>query len=90
MLRDADKLADAGSGRLIVDLNQPGALDAAAQWKNRTGGSVTGFTAHTNSDTIARAKSLGVDRILTRSAFVQQLPELLKNESSDHGDETNS
>ena len=77
MLRDAAQLASAAGARLIVDLNQAGALDAAAAWKNRTNGVVVGFTSHTDGTTIARARELGMDQVLARSAFVQQLPQLL-------------
>ena len=78
MLREPAQLATREDrGKLIVDLNQAGALEAAAEWKKRSGGEVIGFTSHIDSDTIARAKALGIDQILARSAFVQQLPQLL-------------
>jgi hypothetical protein len=88
MLRDPQALAQEDGIALIVDLNQSGALDAAAEWKARTHGVVMGFTAHIDSDTIARAQSLGIDRVLARSAFVQQLPQLLSNQASNDADKS--
>ncbi len=77
MLRNPAALNDRAGHTLIVDLNQPGALDAAAAWKTRTAGAVIGFTAHTDSDTISRAQALRIDNVLTRGTFVQQLNDLL-------------
>src|SRR5690349_14550979 len=77
MLRDPAALAQAAGRRLIVDLNQPGALEAAIEWKRATAGEVVGFVSHVDADTIARARAGGIDRVLPRSQFVQVLPDLL-------------
>ena len=77
MIREPEKLAGEQADRLIVDLNQPGALDAAAQWKTGSGGHVIGFVSHVDRETIDRARALGIDEVLPRSQFVQRLPELL-------------
>ena len=77
MLRESTALAGAKGRRLIVDLNQSGALDAAAEWKRASGGEVVGFVSHVDADTISRARSAGIDRILPRSRFVEQLTDLL-------------
>ena len=45
MIRDPEKLAAEHGDRLIVDLNRPGALEAAASWKSSAGGSVIGFVS---------------------------------------------
>jgi hypothetical protein len=37
-----------------------------------------GFVSHVDSPTIEAARRAGVDRVLARSAFVEQLPELLR------------
>ena len=90
MLRDAAKLADvspvAGKQTLIVDLNQAGALDAAIAWRaNAPSGSssptrvVVGFVAHTDADTIRRAREFGIDHVLPRSKFVEQLETILEH-----------
>src|SRR3954447_20195011 len=56
MLRDPGALAGMEGRSLIVDLNQPGALDAAVAWKRESSGDVVGFVSHVDVDTIARAK----------------------------------
>ena len=78
MLREPSQLSNAPGDRLIVDLNQPGALDAAVAWKAATGGEVVGFVSHVDSETIHSAQNAGVDRVLPRSRFVQELPDLLR------------
>jgi hypothetical protein len=62
-----------------VDLNQPGALEAAVAWKGAesAGRDVVGFVSHVDAATIARARAAGIDRIMPRSRFVEALPELL-------------
>ncbi len=77
-VRDPSKLAEIDGQRLIVDLNADGFLDAAADWKRRTNGEVMGFVSHVDTESIARAKSAGIDRILSRGQFTQSLPGLLK------------
>ena len=77
-VRDPGQLG-ARPGRLvIVDLNQPGAMEAAVEWKRVTGGEIIGFVSHVDEPTIERARASGFDRVLARSQFVQQLPELLR------------
>ena len=77
LLSDPQQLAAHSGAKLIVDLNQPAALDAAARWKQSTGGRVVGFVSHVDTATIDRARELGIDEILPRSRFVQVLPDLL-------------
>ena len=77
LLRDAEALDGATGRRLIVDLNQAGALEAAVAWKGATGGEVVGFVSHVDAETIGRARSAGIDRVMPRSQFVNSLPELL-------------
>lgn len=81
LLRDPAALADKSGRRLIVDLNQDGALDAAVTWKGVTGGEVFGFVSHVDADTIRRARAAGVDHVMARSTFVNALPELLRGET---------
>ena len=76
-LRDPARVSGARGRRLIVDLNQPGALDAAAAWKDASAGDVVGFVSHVDGETIARARAAGIDRVLPRSRFVEVLPDLL-------------
>ena len=77
VVREVSALATADGSHLIVDLNQPGALDAAVAWRARTGRPVVGFVAHVDTATIAAARAAGIDRVLARSAFVQQLRAVL-------------
>lgn len=68
--RDPGKVASASHGRrLIVDCNLAGAVEAAAAYKCRTGHPVVGFVSHVDTQTIAHARSAGLDRVLARSAF---------------------
>src|SRR3954467_5509104 len=77
LLRDPAALAGAEGRLLIVDLNQPGALEAAVAWKRNASSEVVGFVSHVDAETISRAKSAGIDRVIPRSRFVEILPELL-------------
>ena len=80
LLRDPAALADPspGPGLLIVDLNLPGAIDAAIQWKRSSPArEVVGFVSHVDAVTIAHARGSGLDRVLPRSRFVEELPKLL-------------
>src|SRR5687768_8558292 len=80
LLRDEAKLvADQPGRRLIVDLNQPAALEAAVKWKQACAGrTVIGFVSHVDGDTIRRAREAGVDQVLPRSRFVAELLTLLR------------
>jgi hypothetical protein len=42
------------------------------------GGQVIGFVSHVDTDTIAKARESGLDRVMARSGFVGALPALLK------------
>ena len=59
VVRDPARLADQPGRRLIVDLNQDGALDAASTWRQSTGGEVVGFVSHVDVETISRARAAG-------------------------------
>ena len=82
ILRDPAALNDAAGRRLFVDLDQPGTIQTAAQWKKRTGGQVIGFVAHVHADTIRAAHDAGLDQVLSRGAFAQALGQLLSDASS--------
>lgn len=76
VVRDPSVLPALGT-RLLVDLNQDGALEAAASWKAATGGAVIGFVSHVDTATIDRAKQAGLDQVLPRSRFTAELARLL-------------
>ncbi len=83
MLRDPVRLADEAGARLIVDLNLPGAIEAAQAWKLAAGAgqsrSVAGFVSHVDAETIQKARAAGIDRVMPRSQFVQVLADLLSS-----------
>jgi len=85
LLRDPARLAGEAGQRLIVDLNLPGAIEAARLWK--LGGdadqsrSAYGFVSHVDAETIHKARAAGIDRVMARSQFVQTLPELLRGDT---------
>ena len=78
VVRDPLALSQKTGSLLILDLNLPGAIDAAAEWKSRTSGHAIGFVAHTDSETIKKARESGIDQVLPPSAFTEHLPELLR------------
>ena len=79
ILREPAQLQGEPGRRLIVDLNQPAAMEAAMQWKRASGGEVIGFVSHVDATTIAAARDAGIDHVLPRSRFVQILPQLLSH-----------
>ncbi len=78
LLRDETKLTHEPGRRLIVDLYQGSALEAAVEWKKQTGGEVIGFVSHVDTETIRRARDAGIDQVLPRSRFVTELESLLR------------
>lgn len=80
IVRDPAKLSDVPPARvLLVDLNLPGAIEAAARYRQLyPETAVVGFVSHTDAATIAAARQAGLEKVLARSAFVEQLPTLLQ------------
>ena len=83
LLRVPSRLRDAEGTRLILDLNEPGALDAAIAWKIAAPAQgpkrqIVGYVSHVDTHTIKRARTAGVDRILPRSRFVEELTAILR------------
>jgi hypothetical protein len=84
VVRDPAKLKDAyphaTRQTLIADLNQPGALHAANEWRSHSAGRVViGFVAHVDAEIIREARELGIDQVLPRSRFVVDLESLLRS-----------
>jgi hypothetical protein len=77
VIREPAKLAGEAGRKLIVDLNLDGAIDAAAAWSRQTSRPTTGFVSHVDTATIRRAREAGIERVLPRSQFTQQLDRLL-------------
>src|SRR5688572_14432391 len=81
VVRDAAKLHDQLGSRLIVDLNQDGAVDAAAAWTAaHPEAEVIGSVSHVDAETIQRARTVGLNHVLARSAFVSSLPKLVRSD----------
>jgi len=81
VVRDFSILIQTPAPRLIVDLNEPGRLEQAVQWKQAFGGHVTGFVSHVAADTIAAAKAAGIDRVMSNGAFAGSLPQVLRGDA---------
>ena len=62
-----------GSTLVVVDLSRPGVLEVLPNIAART----IGFGRHDDRERLAAATAAGCDRVLARSAFFSQLPELL-------------
>jgi hypothetical protein len=77
---DLSKFADSGASLLIADLNLPGAIPAAAEWRKAPNRTVVGFVSHVDAQTINEAKAAGIDQVLARSRFVQTLPDLVRTQ----------
>jgi hypothetical protein len=82
IVRDPAQLSAAPiTSLLLVDLNLPGAIEAAAAYQQaRPELQTIGFVSHVDADTIARARAAGLTRVLARSAFSESLPQLLRPE----------
>jgi hypothetical protein len=76
VIRDPTQLPQQGR-RLLVDLNQPGAIEAASAWKAATAGQVVGFVSHVDTQTIDQARAAGLDQVLPRSRFTATLEQIL-------------
>ena len=76
VIRDPAKLGGQPGQRLLVDLNLPGAIEAAGAWRSG-GGEVVGFVSHVDQEAIQRARTAGIDKVLPRSRFVEQLDDIL-------------
>ncbi len=79
LLRKPEALAGETGRLLIVDLNLELALEGAAAWQKLTQCDVVGFVAHVDAETINRARTAGLQKVLARSRFVELLPEILKS-----------
>lgn len=77
-----ERLAQSSSRAVIIDLNHGSgsAVEAARAVKTDPAMSevqVLGFLSHLQTDLARQARLAGLDRVMARSAFTQQLPELL-------------
>jgi hypothetical protein len=79
LIRDPKLLPNEPGTRVIVDLNQPGTIEAAVQWKASHSGPVIGFVSHVDTEMIARAKAAGIDQIMSRGQFAQNIEKILSD-----------
>lgn len=81
------KLLDSGPSLIVFDLNNAGAkpLTLIPRLKNKLkkGTSVIGFLSHLQGDLKAKAIEAGCDMVMPRSAFSQNLPNLLRRHGID-------
>ncbi len=77
VVRTPEQLASEPGRKLMVDLNQEGFLQAALEWRKRTGRPVVGFVSHVDSATIAAAREGGIDQVMSRGQFVNAIADLL-------------
>jgi PleD family two-component response regulator len=71
-----------GPALILVDLNgrRTNPIAFVARLKADAGLSqirVVGFVSHVDADTIAKARAAGIDEVLARGAFIDQLPAIL-------------
>jgi hypothetical protein len=83
IVRDASALSGQSGDLLLVDLNEPGAIEAASQWQKDSGGSVVGFVSHVDAARIEQARNAGLTRVMARSGFVAALPSLIAGAASE-------
>lgn len=79
--RLGDRTALGGIDAVILDLSVSSALDVLRALKSApatASAQVIGFASHVATETIATARAAGCDQVLARSAFVRQLPDLLR------------
>jgi len=65
--------ASAGAELVVVDLSRPGVLEVLGMVQVPS----VGFGRHDDRERLAAASAAGCGRVLARSAFFAQLPELL-------------
>ncbi len=78
IVRDPKLLGQKAGTFVIADLNQDGVIAAVQAWIVATGGRAVGFVSHVDAEKIAEARAAGIQSVLPRSAFVAQLPQLLR------------
>ncbi|MGA7318819.1 MAG: response regulator, partial [Silvibacterium sp.] len=88
------KLTDAEQGRpslIVFDLNnanaKPLTLIPKLRAKLKKGTSIIGFLSHLQGDLKAKAIDAGCDMVMPRSAFSQNLPNLLRRHGLDEEQE---
>ena len=73
-----------GADLVVVDLARPGSLEAVAQLA-AGGVPAIGFGSHVDRGRLDEAAAAGCTRVMTRSAFFRQLPQVLSAGADDGG-----
>lgn len=79
IIRDPARLQSQSGDLLLVDLNESGAIEAAAEWQKSNSCPVIGFVSHVDAETITRARAAGLTKVMARSGFAEALPSILSN-----------
>jgi CheY-like chemotaxis protein len=77
---DEELLAAAKEADLIIvdlDARWLDPSDTIRRLKHHVATPIVAFVSHVRADAIAAARAAGAERVLARSAFVQQLPQIL-------------
>lgn len=82
---DALEAAIGPATRLIlVDLHAPGALEAIQALRDAgSAATIVAFGSHVETDALQAARAAGADRVMARSAFVRDLPALVRQADAD-------
>lgn len=68
-----------GTRLVLVDLHARGALEAIEAVRTAgTPATIVAFGSHVETDALQAARAAGADRVLARSAFVRELPALVR------------
>ncbi|MEJ2006931.1 MAG: hypothetical protein P8Z30_02055 [Acidobacteriota bacterium] len=83
-----DHLASGGAGGILLDLNHRSGkavavLEGLKKEPSMRAVPVVAFLSHVQADLAQSARAAGCDRVLARSAFSQQLPQLLQELSKE-------
>lgn len=73
------EVVGAATRLVVVDLQaREGVAAVAAVRDGAPGARVVAFAPHVAEDLLAEAESAGADRVMTRGAFVRELPQLVR------------
>lgn len=91
LLERVEQNGDQKPSLIIIDLNnnsiKPIALITKLKSKLKKGTNVIGFLSHVQGDLKMKAQEAGCDMVLPRSAFSQNLPQLLRRHAIDEEEE---
>lgn len=69
---------------ILVDLHARGALEAIQALRDAgSAATIVAFGSHVETDTLQAARAAGADRVMARSAFVRDLPALVRQADAD-------